>query len=92
MAADGGRSNLRGRPSVQAADPLTNWGRLLHDDTRRALGAYPRKVHQPDATCAYCWPPLIQADLWDDRGNACCATCNGNPNRVRRLPYFGGVH
>jgi hypothetical protein len=57
-------------------------------DTRVALGSQPLRPGQPAEPCAYCFPALIAADLYDTDGHACCLHCAGNPNRVRTLPAY----
>lgn len=67
---------------------LDRWATLGH--TRRALGAHPRCAGEPLDGCAYCYPTLIAADLWDADGRPCCLECHANPARVSVLPTIKG--
>lgn len=41
-----------------------------------------------DHLCAYCWPSLIRAAVWDAQGRACCQACIKTPARTPQVPRF----
>lgn len=61
---------------------------MLPADARSALGSQPLRAGQPSEPCAFCWPALIAADLYDASGRACCLHCAGSPNRESVLPAY----
>jgi len=60
---------------------------LLEQLPAAALGA--REEHgEANATCAYCWPTLIDASFRDAGGLPCCHRCGLDSNRRSPMPRF----